>query len=144
MKTMMIHSWKLSLAISALGAALSTSSMASPRVVMTCETVGNDLTSRFAVYDRDAGTFLVEWVGHRRHVEGYAPLISEVVRKSSLLQIDTGGDLISEDPHRVKLELDLRTGKGLMKYYKWYGYKSSLFSRTADLKLEAAVVCESQ
>lgn len=136
---------KTSTLIAALFAILaSTASHAAPQVVMTCETVGNELTSRFAVYDRDARTFLVEWTGHSRHVEGYSPLFHVVVAKASMLKVDTGGELISEDPSRVKIQLDLRTGKGLMRFYKWYGYKSSFFTSTADIKAEAAVVCESQ
>jgi hypothetical protein len=135
---------KLPLIASMLGALTAVPALASPKVLFVCETAGEKLTSRFAVYDRDARTFLVEWVGNSRPVDGYAPLFSKTVSKSTVIQVDTGGQVLAEDPDRVKIQLDLNTGKGLMKYYKWHGYKSSLFTGTADLKLEAAVVCEKQ
>jgi hypothetical protein len=120
------------------------SQAAFPKVIATCETLSRTLDSTFAIYDLDAKHFMLSWIGSDHHVDGHSPLFQETVKKSTLIQMDTGGEVLAEDPQRVKLEIDLRSGKGRMKYYKWYGYQSSLFSRTADLKLEADVVCQMQ
>lgn len=114
----------------------------SPRVIATCETLSRELDSRFAIYDLDSKHFLIAWIGSDHHVEGHSPLFMERVRKTSFIQMDTGGEVLAKDPQRVKLDIDLRSGTGRMEYFKWHGYKSSLFSRTADLKLEAQVACE--
>lgn len=110
-----------------------------PRLV--CETSGDSLQSRFGVYDGGPGKVLIEFMGNTRPVSGVSPAFREIVDRTPVLAMDTGGELFATDPVRVKLTLDLASGKGTMSYFRWYGRASSYLTRSADLKLSAPVSC---
>ena len=121
---------------------LSTAHAQTRQPQLVCETVGDRLQSRFGVYDAGAQKVLIEFMGNTRPPTGISPAFAELVDRAPVLEMDTGGELFAVDPTRVKLTLDLASGKGTMRYFRWYGRASSYLTRSADLKLSAPVVCE--